>query len=113
MPEYLRIHGKYFLNEIREKYNIQEIVAPDGYMYCKIKRGMYGLKQVAHLARYQLVKHLKPFGYFPSKHAPNIWTHETRLTKCCLCVDDFGVQYFLTQMLIILFSHSAQPTQLQ
>ena len=60
-------------------------------MYCKIKRGMYGLKQAARLAIDQLVEHLKPFGYFLSKYAPNIWTHETRLTKFGLCVDDFGV----------------------
>ena len=55
---------------------------------------MYGLKQAARLARDQLVKHLQPFGYSPSKHAQNIWVHETRPTKFCLCVDDFGVEYF-------------------
>ena len=43
-PEYLCIHNKYFLEDIRKKYNINAIVAPDGYVYCKIKRGIYGLK---------------------------------------------------------------------
>ena len=41
-----------------------------------------------------LVEHLKQFGYYPDKFAPNIWSHETRQTKFCLCVDDFGIQYF-------------------
>ena len=33
-------------------------------------------------------------GYHPSKHAPNIWYHDTRLTKFYSCVDDFGIKYF-------------------
>ena len=92
--EYLRIHSKYFLPDIRAKYNIENLIATDGYVYCKIKRGMYGLKQAARLARDQLIKNLAPFGYFPSPQAPNIWIHSSRQTKFCLCVDDFGVKYF-------------------
>ena len=53
--EYIRIHSKYFLEDIRQKYNITSLIAPDGYVYCKIKRGMYGLKQAARLARDQLI----------------------------------------------------------
>ena len=36
---------------------------------------------------------MKPYGYAPSKPAPNIWTHTIRPTKFSLCVDDFGVKY--------------------
>ena len=32
-PEYMRIHSKYFLQEMREKYKIDSIIAPDGYVY--------------------------------------------------------------------------------
>ena len=35
-PEYLRIHGNYFFSDIREKYDIDSIVAPDVHVYCKI-----------------------------------------------------------------------------
>ena len=63
-------------------------------MYFKIKRGIYGLKQAARLARDQLIQHTNPYDYAPDKHAPNIWTHATQPTKFCLCVDDFGVTYF-------------------
>ena len=92
--EYMRIHNKYFPNDVRKKYNIDNLITDDGYVYCRIKRGMYGLKQDARLAYDELVKHLKKFGYTPDKLATNIWRHETRKTKFCLCVDDFGIQYF-------------------
>ena len=32
-PEYLRIHSKYFLEDICNKYNIHHIIAPVGYVY--------------------------------------------------------------------------------
>ena len=93
-PEYMKIHSKYFLQDIREKYNINNIIHTDGYVYCNIKRGMYGLKQAARLAYDSLKKYLASHGYYPDKIATNIWSHTTRKTKFCLCVDDFGVQYF-------------------
>ena len=65
--------------------------AKDGYVYCQIKKGMYGLKQAARLAYDELVIHLKQYGYHPAKYTPNIWVHDTRKTKFCVCVDDFGV----------------------
>jgi hypothetical protein len=43
--EYLRIHEIYFLEDIRKRYNIDKIIANDGYVYCKVKKGLYGLKQ--------------------------------------------------------------------
>ena len=93
-PEYIRIHGKYFLPDIRTKHNIDKIIAHDGYVYCKAIRGMYGLKQAAKLARDQLITTLAPFGYHPTKESQNIWAHTTRKTRFCLCVDDFGIKYF-------------------
>ena len=43
-PVYIRIHGKYFFKDIQQKYNIDKITSEEGYVYCKILRGMYGLK---------------------------------------------------------------------
>ena len=95
-PEYMRIHGKYFLPDMRAKYNIDELIDVDGYVYCKIKRGMYGLRQAARLAWSALVKNLAQEGYHHDKFCHNIWSHNTRPTKFCLCVDDFGVKYYST-----------------
>ena len=60
------------------------IVTKDGYVYCKIVRGMYGLKQAAKLARERLVTHLKQFGDFPTTQVHNIWAHTT--LNFCVCV---------------------------
>ena len=45
-PEFVRIKTKCFLEDIVKQYSIQETIAQEGYVYYKIKRGMYGLKQV-------------------------------------------------------------------
>ena len=55
---------------------------------------MYGLKQAALLAYRHLVNQLAPYGYHPCLYTTGLWDHETRPTKFCLCVDDFGVKYF-------------------
>ena len=94
IPEYMRIHKKYFTKEICNKYGIQQKIATDNYIYCKIKRGMYGLKQAARLAYDLLKQRLLPQGYYPDAVCPNIWKHKIRKTVFILCVDDFGIKYF-------------------
>ena len=78
---------------MRNKHGIVRFIIPDGYVYCKIKRGMYGLKQAAQLAYDALLINLKKYGHTPDKYSPNMWVHETRTTKCCLCVDNCGAKY--------------------
>ena len=48
--EYMRIHSKYFMSDIRQKYDIDNLIDANGYVYSRIKKGMYGLKQAAKLA---------------------------------------------------------------
>ena len=91
--EYMKIKWKYLPQDIRDKYNLQEKLAADGYVYVKIKKGMYGLKQAAILAYDLLVKNLTKSGYSPIPNTIGMWKHATRKTKFCLCVDDFGVKY--------------------
>ena len=93
-PEYMRIHRRHIPPDIFEKYNLNTVVTIDGFVYIKIKKGMYGLKQAALLAYQKLVTNLAPHGYTPCKYSLGLWTHSTRQTKFCLCVDDFGVKYF-------------------
>ena len=92
-PEYMRIPWKYIPDDIRTRYNLHHKKHHD-YVYVKIKRGMYGLKQAAILAYEQLVDHLKLHGYEPVIGTTCIFHHKTRRTKFCLCVDDFGVKYY-------------------
>jgi hypothetical protein len=64
-PEFMRIKYKYFPQAIRKQYNLDRFLAPDGYIYIRIKKGMYGLKQAAILAYQHLVNQLAPHGYHP------------------------------------------------
>lgn len=91
--EYMRLPYKHFPSFIKTKYGIDSIVHTDGYVYIKIKKGMYGLKQAAILAYDQLVKNLAQDGYEPCPLSVGIWKHKTRAIKFCLCVDDFGIKY--------------------
>ena len=93
-PEFMRIRYKYFPQAIRQQYHLDRFVTTDGYIYIRIKKGMYGLKQAAILAYKHLVNQLAPHGYHPCPYTTGLWQHDTRRTKFCLCVDDFGVKYF-------------------
>eukprot|EP00957_Ditylum_brightwellii_P058094 4405855-Ditylum_brightwellii.AAC.1 len=65
----------------------------NGNVYVEIRKGMYGLPQTGKIANNQLVKHLKQYGYRPTKHTPGLWKHKTRDITFCLVVDNFGVKY--------------------
>ena len=92
-PEFMRILLKHIPEDIILQYNLRELVDDNGYIYIKITKGMYGLKQAAILAYTKLISILKPFGYHPIPHTVGMWQHKTRKTKFCLCVDDFGIKY--------------------
>ena len=89
----MKIHWKHIPEDIRVQYNPQELLSND-YTYVKIKKGMYGLKQDYILSWDNLVSYLAKHGYHPIKHTTGMWEHETRRTKLCLCVDDFGIKSF-------------------
>ena len=91
--EYIKIPFRWIPEEIRQQYNIYDLVEPDGYVYCEVRKGMYGLKQAAHLAFDNLIKLLAPDGYYPVRESPGLWKHKTRSTVFTLCVDDFGIKY--------------------
>jgi hypothetical protein len=59
-PEFMRIKYKYFPAAIRQQYDLERFVSSDDYIYIRIKKGMYGLKQAALLAYQHLVNQLAP-----------------------------------------------------
>ena len=93
-PEFMKVHISKFPPDIIQKYNLELLQDEQGFIYIKIKKGMYGLKQAAILAYLQLVKFLQAYGYYPEPHSIGLWSHSTRKTKFCLCVDDFGIKYY-------------------
>ena len=66
----------------------------DAYVYIIIKKGIYRLKQATILAYNNLKTHLLPHGYVPVLRTVGLWKHHMRPTKCCLCVDNFGITYY-------------------
>ena len=93
-PEFMRIKYQHIPDDIKQRYKLTEKVASDRFVYVKIKKGMYGLKQAAILAYVNLVENLKEAGYFPVPHTLTVWKHKTRRITFCVCVDDFGVKYY-------------------
>jgi hypothetical protein len=91
--EYMKISYKYFPEDIHKQYNLDTFVHADGFVYCKINKGMYGLKQAAVLTYNKLSTHLSDAGYKPIIGAMGIWTHKVKKINFFLCVDDFGVEY--------------------
>ncbi len=45
--------------DVIEHYRLRNIGMPDGYVYCKIRQGMYGLPQAGIIAQELLAKGLK------------------------------------------------------
>ena len=68
--QYMRMHKKEIPVEILEEYNI--LFDSKGFVYCEIRKGVYGLWEVGALAHEQLVGHLAGFGYYPVSHTTGL-----------------------------------------
>ncbi len=89
----MRLKLSDILDDVIAHYHLHDIATPNGYVYCKILQGMYGLPQVGIIAQELLAKRLKEHGYTQSKTTPGLWTHEWCPITFSLVVDDFGVKY--------------------
>ncbi len=79
--------------EIIEEYKLREIVTDDSYVYCKIRKEMYGLPQVGLIAQELLEQRLSKVGYSQSKIITGLWTHKTRNTCFTLVVNNFAIKF--------------------
>jgi len=91
--EYMRLKLSDMPEDVIEHYKLRKIATPDGFVYCEIQKGMYGLPQAGIIAQELLEERLAKHGYRQSKITPGLWTHETRPISFSLVVDDFGVKY--------------------
>jgi len=91
-PEYMRLPLKVILKEIIDAYNL-EALAVDGWVYCRIDGGMYGLPQAGKIAHDTLVNRLRTAGYYPVQFTAGLWRHVWRPITFALVVDDFGIKF--------------------
>ena len=74
---------------------------------------MYGLNQEAVISYQQLVEHLDVHGYYTIPFTTGLWSHRTLKKNFCLCVDDFGINFFSqqdTNHLLTLLCHKYEVT---
>ena len=88
-PAFMKIPSKHIPSDIYSKYNLESKIK-HGVLFCKIKKGMYGLKQAALLA-YILKQNLELHGYIPIPYTTGLSKHKYRKIVFRLCVDDVGV----------------------
>lgn len=89
-PEYVQIKLSDILEEIINKYYLQQKALPDGWVYLTVIHGMYSLPQVGSLG-HDLLEECLNFG-LQSKIVPGLWKHNTCKTKIVLVVDNFGIK---------------------
>ena len=74
----MRITLKITPQEIINSYYLTAMVDDQWWIYMRIEKGMYGLKQAGIIANQELVKNMAPFGYHPVQHTPGLWVHNSR-----------------------------------
>jgi hypothetical protein len=91
--EYMQLKLSNMMADIIAHYHLLGITTPNGYIYCKIHQGMYGLPHVGIIAQELLAKRLKEHRYNQSKTMPGLGTHEWHPITFSHVVDNFGVKY--------------------
>ena len=69
------------------------MVEPDGYIYARVNKAWYGLKQAGKIAHDDLVQHLADAGYVKAPLVEGYFRHKTRPIDFTLVVDDFLIKY--------------------
>jgi hypothetical protein len=91
-PEYMRLHLNIIPDKIISHCNLCVIVTPDGWLYIKIWKGIYGLPQAGILANQLLKKCLAIKGYYQCQHTPGLLGHVWQNIMFCLVVNDFDIK---------------------
>ena len=76
-PEFVKFKISMIPEAIIQHYGLREL-AQNGYVYARIKKAWYGLKQSGKIAHDDLVTQLSKHGYHKSKYTEGLFTHETR-----------------------------------
>ena len=91
--EYVRFRIELIPTAIVTKYGLRALATPEGYVYARVNKAWYGLKQAGKIAHDDLVDRLKEAGYTKAPLAEGFFRHETRDIDFTLVVDDFLIRY--------------------
>ncbi len=75
--KYMQLQIANMPDDVIKHYNLTNLATPDGYIYCKIQKGMYGLPQAGIIAQQLLEKRLQQHGHCQSETTPGLWKHDT------------------------------------
>ena len=89
-PDFMKIHISKFPQDIIEQYNLREKMDSKEFVYIKIKKGMYGLKQ-ASIFKCCLLKCVCPWGQ-KNTRPETMNLKQALIFKCCFmkCVCPWG-----------------------
>ena len=90
--EYVRFRLALIPEAIIRAYNLRELASADGYVYARVNKAWYGLKQAGKIAHDDLVARLAEDGYQKTL-VEGYFKHETRDIDFTLVVDDFLIRY--------------------
>ena len=76
---------------IIDHYKLNAIV-DNGFVYTKINKAWYGLKQSGEIAHDDLVKHLNKYDYVKAEHTDGFFVHKLRDILFTLVVDNFCIK---------------------
>ena len=110
-PEYVKIKLRDIPEEIILEYKLRDLATPDGNVYIKATKIMYGLPHEGLFANKQLEKSLNKHGYQQRKLVPGLWKYKTRPIHFTLVVDNFGVKYTRQEYVDHLKPHLKATTQ--
>ena len=71
-PEYVKLKLQDIPSEIINEYKLHKKSTPDGCVYVKVQKGMYGLPQAGLLSNEMLEQQLAPHGYYQSQLVPSL-----------------------------------------
>ena len=90
--EYVRFHLSLIPEAIVKAYGLRTLATPEGYVYARVNKAWYGLKQAGKIAHDDLVARLATAGYHKNL-IEGYFKHESRDIDFTLVVDDFLVRY--------------------
>ena len=91
-PEYVHFQYNLIPPRMQEYYGLNTLVV-DSYVYARINRAWYGIKQSGKIAHNNLVEHLGNFGYVPAGLTYGLFVHKACNISFTLVIDNFGIKY--------------------